>query len=108
MPAGLQIGRQRFEPAVAGATLGGAHQTRIEVRSVLGSPLDNSVDVLGPDPLHVRAYTRGHHVAVVDLAEEVLELAGDLRALARGRAETRRRDLEQVAQALGGDAHVVL
>ena len=49
-----------------------------------------------------------HHVAVVQLAEQVLEVAGSAPRRLGGLAEAELGRLEDVAKALRGDAHVVL
>ena len=54
-----------------------------------------------------RSIERQELVAVVDLAEQVLELLRGLHAALARPAEDRLGDLEDVAHALGGDPHVV-
>ena len=58
--------------------------------------------------LSVVADTGQHHLAVVDLAEDVLEVAGPAARDVGRPAEAEARGLEDIAEALGGDPQVVL
>ena len=67
----------------------------------------NGGRVGGPQRAAVAAQAREHHVAVVDVAEQVLQRARRPGAVAGRRAQGGRRRLEHVAQALGRDPQVV-
>src|SRR3954454_11619444 len=105
---GLQVDRERLEPAPRPRVRGPRRVPRVEVVGLGGHAVADGTRVGGPQLLDPRLDARQLDVAVVDLAEQVLEL---LDALERGvgvRAEARLgRHLEHVAQALRGDAHVV-
>src|SRR5205085_2306499 len=82
-------------------------QRRIEILRAAGAPEDR-LRVLGTHELAMLVQAREHHIGIVHLAEQILDL---LRPAASGRprtTEAERGGLEHVAQALRGDPHVVL
>src|SRR4051794_26123007 len=102
-----EVDDERLEAAIEQPVRRLASGLRIEILRALAGFLAQPGRVVEPEPLDVALDARDRLVAVVYLAEEVLELLGLLR-VARGRlAEHGRRELEHVAQPFGGDAHVV-
>src|SRR4051794_19456221 len=84
---GLQIDDQRLEAAVEQPVRRVAGGLGIEVLGTRAGGFAQSGGVLEPQPLDVALYARDHHVAVVDLAEQILQLlralGGRLRPLAQ-------------------------
>src|SRR3954451_11679932 len=104
---GPQIDDQRLEPSVEQAVGRVSGALGVEVLRLRAGSLAQGGGVLEPQPLDVALDARDHHVAVVYLAEQILELLRPLGRPGRLVAEHGRVQLEHVAQALGGDAHVV-
>ncbi len=102
-------GRRRQAPRGRGRRSGAGPrgQAWIEVGRVAGA-LPHGCRVLGPKRRQVGLDPGQHHVAVVQLAEQVLEVAGTAPRRLRRLAEAELGRLEDVAKALRGDAHVVL
>src|ERR1700730_18056118 len=84
-----------------------AGDPRVEVGSGAG-PGDNLSCVVGAQLLQLLEYSGQHHVAVVNLAEDVLRLAGPAARYIGRPAEAETGDLEHVSEPLRGDPHVVL
>ena len=84
-----------------------ADESRVEVGSVTGAPSDR-LGVLGAKLGEVVSDARQHHVAVVQLAEHVLEVACAPPPGLAGAAEAELGRFEHVAQPLRRDPHVVL
>ena len=72
--ARLEIDRQDVEPAVGGAVLRLRREPRIQIGRVAGLVPD-SLGIGSLQLLEMPAHPGQHHVAVVDLAEDVLEVA---------------------------------
>src|SRR3954467_9334401 len=107
LAARTQVDDQGLEAAVEQPVGRLARGGGVEVRGVPRRLRAERGGVVEPEPLDVALDARDRLVAVVDLAEQVLELLGPLGGL-RGRvAEHGRCELEQVAQPLGRDPHVV-
>ena len=107
LAAGLEVDGEHVEPAIRGAVRCLGRQPRIEVGS-LPRPLSNGRGIGSLQLLEVLANPGQHHVAVVDLAEDVLEVAGAAPRRVGGPAEAEAGHLEHVAEPLRGDPHVVL
>src|SRR5918996_785899 len=105
--AGLQVDRVHVEAAVGRPVMSLRGQPRIQIGRVTGLRPD-ALGVGSLQLLEVPLDAREHHGAIVDLTEDVLQVA---RAAPRrvGRlAEGEPGRLQHVAEPLGGDAHVVL
>src|SRR5947209_4747514 len=80
---------------------------RIQVVGTAGS-LANRLRVRVAKLGEVALHAREHHVAVVQLAEDLLEIASPPASDLRAAPEAELRGLEHVAKALRRDSHVVL
>src|SRR3954451_11542941 len=107
LAARSQVDVERLEAAIVEAVRRIACGRGREVPAARAGGATQRGGVLGAQAGDVRLHTRAELVAVVHLAEHLLELLGVLRALLGGRAERGCGHLEHVAQALGRDAHVV-
>src|SRR4051794_38348970 len=81
---GLEVDGQHVESAVGGPVRSLGSQPRVEVRSH-ARPGPDRAGIASLQILEVRAHSGQHHVAVVDLTEDVLEVAS---AAARGVGRT--------------------
>src|SRR6185437_15504794 len=107
LAASLEVDSEHVEPAVSSAVWCVGRQPGIEV----GSPprsLSNGRRIGSLQLLEVLANPGQHHVAVVDLAEDVLQIAGAPPGGVGGATEAEAGHLEHVAEPLRRDPHVVL
>jgi hypothetical protein len=106
LPAGLRVDDQHLDAAVRGAMRGPGGEAGVEVIGVAG-PLANGYRVGRPQLDNVPFRPREHLVAIVELAEDLLEVSSAPPRDLGGSSEAELGGLEHVAQPLRGDAHVV-
>ena len=103
----LHVDPEDLEAAIGGAVRRARRELGLEVGRVAG-PRPDGLGVGRAQPRDVALDLRQHHLAVVQLAEDVLEVARAAPGLRCGPAEAQLGRLEDVPDALRGDPHVVL
>src|SRR3954469_16302622 len=102
-----QIDDQRLEAAVEQPVGRVAHGLGVEILGGRSGRFAHGGGVLEPQPLDVALDARDHDVAVVDLAEQVLQLLGALGRLLGRLAQHRLVELQHIAKPLCRNSHVV-